>query len=108
MAESLENKLEWLEGSVNNLNGFIEADTKKSVWEEAKLKTLALMLQEVCAKLGVSDDDFRSHYQARVARFVGLCYDKMEDSSSSIAARLDDRPIWLTDTEEPLTPLFPD
>lgn len=108
MSEELARQLKWLDESMANLNRFVERDTQKSVWEEAKIRTLALMLQEICEKLGISADDFQSHYQARVARFVGICLDQMEDSSPSIAARLDDRPIWMTDTEDPLPPLFQD
>lgn len=72
----------------------------------ARLRALQQALQEVCARLGVSEEQFEQRFQAAFEWHYDHLSQKASDAAPSLASQLDTRTVDQIPTDECPPPIF--
>jgi hypothetical protein len=74
----------------------------------ARLTAMTSLVRELCLRVGVSDEEFATHLEARTSYFHDSLLQTIRAKNPNLAGRLDNRELDEVSTSKQFSPLFPE
>jgi hypothetical protein len=97
-----------IEERLNHLEEAVRKQTNVKLMTAATLDALQQGLQEACAQLGVSEEQFLPRFQAAAQWYYDRLLGKASDAAPNLAGEIDTRTIDQIPTDERPPHIFPE
>jgi hypothetical protein len=97
-----------IEKRLSDLEKLAREQTNRKLLTAATLDALRQGLQEVCARLGLSEEQFSPRFQAVAQWYYDRLLGKASDAAPNLAGEIDTRTIDQVPTDELLPHIFPE